>query len=71
MKPLALSKGAENALLGCVALLWLLPYAWMVSTRFKTLPEIVRAPTAPLPAGLNFAAYQGVLEAMPLGRYFL
>lgn len=71
MKSSVLSKGAENAVLAAVALLWLLPYAWMVSTSFKTLPEIVRAPTAPLPAGLNLAAYQGVLEAMPLGRYFL
>ena len=28
-----------------VALIWLLPYLWMVATSFKTLPEIVHAPT--------------------------
>ena len=53
-----------------VALLWLLPYAWMVLTSFKTLPEIVEAPSAPLPAGLNLEAYRAVLETMPLAKYF-
>lgn len=67
------SRGGEialNVVLGAVALLWLLPYAWMISTSFKTLPEIVQAPTAPLPSGLNMDAYRGVLGAMPLARYF-
>ncbi|MEZ4226293.1 MAG: carbohydrate ABC transporter permease [Polyangiaceae bacterium] len=59
-----------NVALGLVACLWLLPYAWMVSTSFKTLPEIVRAPTAPLPSGLDPSAYRGVVEAMPLAHYF-
>lgn len=54
-----------------VGLIWLLPYAWMVSTSFKTLPEILKQPTAPLPSGLNFEAYQQVFEALPLGRYFI
>ena len=58
------------AVYGAVALLWLLPYAWMVATSFKTLPEIVAAPTAPLPSGLNPKAYRAVFEAMPLGRYY-
>lgn len=62
---------AVNVLLFCVALVWLLPYAWMLSTSFKTLPEIVRAPSAPLPSGLSLSAYSEVLAAMPLGRYFL
>ena len=30
-----------NALLFAVALVWLFPYAWMVLTSLKTLPEIV------------------------------
>jgi sn-glycerol 3-phosphate transport system permease protein len=59
-----------NVLLGAVALLWLLPYLWMVVTSFKTLPEIVRAPTAPLPSGLDLGAYRAVFEAMPLGLYY-
>jgi sn-glycerol 3-phosphate transport system permease protein len=56
--------------LGAIALVWLLPYAWMISTSLKTLPEIVAAPTAPLPSGLEFESYAAVSEAMPLARYF-
>jgi sn-glycerol 3-phosphate transport system permease protein len=59
----------DLGLLG-VALIWLAPYAWMVSTSFKTLPEIVRAPTAPLPSGLNLEAYSEVFRAMPVLSYF-
>lgn len=56
--------------LALAAAVWLVPYAWMVSTSLKTLPEIVRAPTAPLPAGLNLSAYAEVARAIPLARYF-
>ncbi len=54
-----------------LALPWLLPYAWMVSTSFKTLPELVAAPSAPLPSGLHLDAYAAVFEAMPVGAYLL
>ena len=57
--------------LGVVALVWLLPYLWMVVTSFKTLPEIVAAPTAPLPSGLHLEAYREVLRSMPVGRYLM
>ena len=53
------------------ALVWLLPYAWMVSTSFKSLKEIVAAPAAPLPAGLDLSAYAAVFQTMPVGRYLL
>lgn len=66
-----LAEGVVNLLLGLAAAVWLLPYLWMLATSFKTLPEIVRAPTAPLPSGLNLDAYRAVLESMPLARYFL
>jgi len=60
-----------NLGLGVVALLWILPYAWMLVTSLKTLPEIVRAPTAPLPSGINLQAYADVFSAMPVGHYLL
>jgi sn-glycerol 3-phosphate transport system permease protein len=69
-RPNPLGRWAGNLALLAVALLWLLPYAWMVLTSFKTLPEIVQAPTAPLPSGLDFGAYAEVFETMPLGHYF-
>jgi sn-glycerol 3-phosphate transport system permease protein len=51
------------------ASVWLLPYAWMVLTSFKTLPEIVAHPMAPLPAHLDPSAYREVFAAMPVARY--
>src|SRR5262249_3039193 len=39
---------APDGVLVLVALLWLGPYLWMTLTSFKTLPEIVHAPLAPL-----------------------
>jgi len=54
-----------------VALLWLGPYAWMVLTSLRTLPEIVAAPAWPLPKSIQFEAYREVLHAIPVGRYFL
>lgn len=51
------------------AALWLLPYAWMVATSFKTLPEIVAHPTAPLPERLDTGGYREVFRAMPVARY--
>ena len=68
---LRLRRVALDLLLACAALTWLLPYAWMISTSLKTLPELVAAPAAPLPAGLDFGAYRTVLRTLPLARYFL
>jgi sn-glycerol 3-phosphate transport system permease protein len=57
------------ALAIAAAALWLLPYAWMVVTSFKTLPEIVANPTAPLPQRLDTGAYREVFLAIPVARY--
>jgi sn-glycerol 3-phosphate transport system permease protein len=62
---------SAHVALGIVALVWLLPYLWMVVTSLKTLPEIVAAPTAPLPSGLHWEAYTEVFRSMPVGRYLL
>lgn len=48
---------------------WIVPYAWMVATSFKTLPELVLHPTAPLPEHLDGTAYREVFAAMPVARY--
>jgi sn-glycerol 3-phosphate transport system permease protein len=60
---------AGAATLVVVALLWLGPYAWMTLTSLKTLPEIVSAPTYPLPAALEWGAYREVLATVPVARY--
>ena len=62
-----LSRGA----LLMAALLWLLPYAWMISTSLRTLPEIVAAPAYPIPSSIQFGAYQEVFQSVPVARYLL
>jgi sn-glycerol 3-phosphate transport system permease protein len=48
---------------------WVGPYAWIVATAFKTLPEIVEHPAALLPERIDLGAYREVFAAMPVGRY--
>jgi len=62
---------ALTLLLLVAAVIWMGPYLWMVSTSFKTLDEIVAAPTAPLPSTLSGAAYAEVFATVPVGRYLL
>ncbi|MGH7293346.1 MAG: carbohydrate ABC transporter permease [Polyangiaceae bacterium] len=57
------------ALAGVAAAAWVLPYAWMVLTSFKTLPEIVAHPMAPLPEHLDPGAYREVFATIPVARY--
>lgn len=53
-----------------VATVWVGPYAWMVLTSLKTLPELLHAPTA-LPKTLTLAAYTEVWATVPMGRYLV
>lgn len=52
-----------------VALVWVGPYLWMVSTSFKSLDELVRAPAWPIPSALRFDAYREVFSSVPVWRY--
>jgi sn-glycerol 3-phosphate transport system permease protein len=54
---------------GLAAAIWVVPYLWMVATAFKTLPEVVQHPTAPLPEHIDLGAYREVFASMPVGRY--
>jgi sn-glycerol 3-phosphate transport system permease protein len=54
-------------LAGVAALVWVLPYAWMVLTSFKTLPEILQHPFA-TPARLDLGAYREVFATVPVAR---
>ncbi len=70
MKPSRTFRMVAAPSLACVAAAaWLLPYAWMVATSFKTLPEIVAHPTAPLPERLDTGAYLEVFRAIEVVRY--
>lgn len=59
----------SNALLVAVALIWVLPYAWMFVTSLKSLPELLSEPLRPWPRAPSLEAYRAALRAMPLARY--
>jgi sn-glycerol 3-phosphate transport system permease protein len=62
---------AARVLAAAAAALWLGPYVWMVTTSFKTLPELLKSPLAPLPETLGAAAYREVWSSLPMGRYLI
>jgi sn-glycerol 3-phosphate transport system permease protein len=47
---------------------WLVPYAWMVLTSLRTLPELLSSPLG-LPRSINLDAYREVLATVPIGHY--
>lgn len=49
--------------------IWLVPYAWMLVTSFKTLPDVVAHPASPWPRPFALAAYREVFVTMPVFRY--
>lgn len=49
---------------------WLGPYVWMTITSFKTSPEILAAPTAPLPKQFVLEGYAEVFKTVPIARAF-
>jgi sn-glycerol 3-phosphate transport system permease protein len=52
-----------------VAAAWVGPYAWMAITSLKTLPELLRAPTALWPEHATLAAYREVWASVPMTHY--
>lgn len=69
MKLRGMPRAALTAALVVVAVLWLGPYAWMVTGSFKSLQDIVAAPLAPLPSSFRLDAYAEVFRTIPVGRY--
>ncbi len=62
----ALLTGLQYTLLIAVALIMLVPFAWMVSTSLKTEEYILRTDFIPNPA--SFDSYIRLFEIMPMGR---
>jgi sn-glycerol 3-phosphate transport system permease protein len=60
---------AARVLVVVAAALWLGPYLWMLTTSFKTLPELLKAPLAPFPESIAGAAYREVWTSLPMARY--
>jgi sn-glycerol 3-phosphate transport system permease protein len=62
------SRGLLIAAATAAAGVWRVPYAWMLSTSFRTLGEIVTDPARPLPEHLQAGAYREVFATIPVGR---
>ncbi len=53
-----------------LALLTIAPFAWMVLTSFKPIPEIFTYPPTWWPDEFTFANYRNAFGAAPFGRYY-
>jgi multiple sugar transport system permease protein len=60
-----------HGLLIVVALVFLLPFAWMVLSSLKTTGELVQTPPTILPAVPRWANYADVFAKVPFARYYL
>jgi len=58
------------AALGLVALGMVYPFAWMLGTSLKTLPESSRSGLRLLPAEPQWGNYRDALSSAPFARYF-
>ncbi len=70
-RPTPIRSGVRAVLLTVVAALWLVPYAWMTITSFKSLDEILQAPAYPIPSSFRTDAYREVFTSIPVGRFLL
>jgi multiple sugar transport system permease protein len=52
------------------AILMVLPFAYMISTSFKSLSEVFKTPIQWIPNELNWDNYKTPLREHPIGRYF-
>ncbi|NJL94932.1 MAG: carbohydrate ABC transporter permease [Anaerolineae bacterium] len=60
----------QYALLLALALVMLIPFAWMLGTSLKTQEYILRTPPQLIPDPASTASYSQLLETMPIERMF-
>jgi sn-glycerol 3-phosphate transport system permease protein len=70
-RPTPMRSAVRAVLLTVVAALWLVPYAWMTITSFKSLDEILQAPAHPIPSSFRTDAYREVFTSIPVGRFLI
>ena len=59
-----------HLVLGVAGLLFLFPFAWMVSTSLKEPSGIFIYPPELIPNPFRFANYPEAMTSLPFGRYF-
>lgn len=53
------------------ALIFLLPFIWMITTSLRTQQDLFANPASLIPSDLTFAAYGEVWKQIPLARFFV
>ena len=71
MKEGRVARSVAAAAASAAAVVWLLPYAWMVATSLKRLRDIAASPASLWPRPVDASAYGEVFAAMPVARYTL
>lgn len=62
---------AVHAVLVCACVLMVGPFAWMLLTSLKTLPESTRVPATWLPESPQWSNYVAVLRDLPFADFYL
>ncbi len=57
--------------MGIIALIFLFPFFWMISTSFKTTAQVFEWPPRLLPHPLTFGGYKEVWTIWPFPRYYV
>lgn len=70
-KKIFVSRLLVYIIMGLVALIFIFPFFWMVSTSFKTTAQVFEWPPRLLPHPLTFGAYREVWTIWPFPRYYL
>jgi multiple sugar transport system permease protein len=69
--PALAADGAAYSALIALALIMLIPFAWMFSTSLKTQEYILRVTPQFIPNPLSFSSYSGLFDLMPVDRMLL
>jgi ABC-type glycerol-3-phosphate transport system permease component len=69
-RPVAVT-ALTNIVTVIIALIWIVPFLWMLSTALKTKPEIFTYPPQWLPKSLYLQNFISAFEAAPFGTYYL
>jgi multiple sugar transport system permease protein len=59
------------AFLSALAVLWVMPFAWMVSTSLKSIDEVYAFPPTFVPGSLRWSNYVDAWQAVPFSRFFV
>jgi multiple sugar transport system permease protein len=70
-RPFPAGSFISHALLTLVALLWLFPFVWMISTALKSNSEVFASPPSLVGDGIQWGNFAAAWNYVPFGRFML